>query len=181
MPIQIQNAVIEEIFREGYTTFITVVYMENRGNRQNEQRVRLVVRPRTVILDTNGRPVPPSALRVGMVIDGRISGAMTRSIPPQATAYLIRIVRREPVRDNIVTGSILEVDRSNRNFTTISNLDVSSIIRFNVANNTRIFNRFGRTVNFSQLRPGMRVRVRHSDFMTASIPPQTTALEVRIL
>ena len=36
-------------------------------------------------------------------------------------------------------------------------------------------------MGFSRLFPGLRVRVRHANFMTASIPPQTTALEVRVI
>lgn len=31
------------------------------------------------------------------------------------------------------------------------------------------------------LKPGMMVRVMHANFMTFSIPPQTTALQVQIL
>lgn len=180
MPINIQNATIEEIFSERYTTFVTVVYREGAGGRRSDQRVRLIVRPRTTILDINGRPVPTSALRVGMVINATISAAMTRSIPPQATAFFIRIVRN-PVRENIVTGSILDIDRRNRSFTTISDLDFSSVIRFTVSEDTRIFDRRGRRIQFSELRQGMRVRVRHADFMTASIPPQTAALEISVL
>lgn len=83
--------------------------------------------------------------------------------------------------DTITVGRILDVDRGNRSFTTISDRDFSSVIRFNVAEDARILDRMGRPVNFSRLSPGMRVRVRHANFMTASIPPQTTAFEVRIL
>ncbi len=180
MPENITNGTIEEIFRENYTTFVTVSYWEGQGNRRRKQRIRMLVRPRTVILDSNGRPVPISALRVGMVINATVSSAMTRSIPPQANAYSIRIVRRG-MPDNVVTGRILEIDRNNRSFTTISDLDFSSIIRFNVSDNTRFLDRAGRNTNFARLNQGMLVRVRHADFMTASIPPQTTAVEVRIL
>ena len=109
-----------------------------------------------------------------------ISSAMTRSIPPQTNAYLIEIVRRGS-QENVTVGRILDVDRNNRSFTTISDRDASSIIRFNVPENAVIFDRFGNFMNFSRLMPGMRVRVRHANFMTASIPPQTTAFEVRVL
>lgn len=40
---------------------------------------------------------------------------------------------------------------------------------------------FGRPMNFSGLVSGLRVRVRHAAFMTASIPPQTTAFEIRVV
>lgn len=181
MPVfHISNGTIEELFSERGTTYVTVTYTDRRSGRRSEQTVRLVVSSRTVILNANGAPVPPSSLRVGMVINATASSAMTRSIPPQTAAYVITIVRG-PMRDSTTVGQILNVDRRNRSFTTISDRDFSTVIQFNVPENALIFDRSGRPVNFSRLSPGMRVRVRHANFMTASIPPQTTAFEIRIL
>ncbi|MBQ8814046.1 MAG: hypothetical protein IJZ85_06110 [Lachnospiraceae bacterium] len=178
--INISNGTIREISSDRGTRLVTVTYLDGPRNRRTEQTVRLVVTQRTIILGSNGNPVPPSALRVGMIINATISSAMTRSIPPQSTAYLIRIIR-SPQQDVMTTGNILEIDRRNRSFTTISGRDVSTIIRFNVPENARILDRQGRPIRFDRLTPGMRVRVRHADFMTASIPPQTTAFEIRVL
>ena len=75
----------------------------------------------------------------------------------------------------------MDVDRQNRSFTTISDGNLSSVIRFNVADDAQILNSFGRPMNFVNLVPGLRVRVRHAAFMTMSIPPQTTAFEVRVI
>ena len=192
--INIINGVIQDISREGDTSFVTVSYRSGRGDRRGEQTVRLVVGPRTVIVNSNGLPLPLTFLREGMLINATISSAMTRSNPPQAAAYIIRVVRRPgpqpgpgprpqpgPRPENVTVGVILEVDRNNRSFTTISNRDFSTIIRFNVPNNAVILDRNGRPINFSRLTQGMRVRVRHASFMTASIPPQTTAFEIRVL
>ena len=186
--IHISNGKIEEISSEGRNTLITVVYRQGREERmeeqrnqpRNEQRVRMVIDPRTIILDSNEAFVPTNALSVGMIINAAISSAMTRSIPPQATAYLIEITRRQPM-ENTTVGRILEIDRNNRSFTTISDRDLSSVIRFQVPENAIILNRAGGTMNFSGLSAGMRVRVRHANFMTASIPPQTTAFEIQVL
>ena len=82
---------------------------------------------------------------------------------------------------NIVVGRIIDIDRQNRSFTTISDGSLSSVIRFNVPANAQIFDLFGRPTNLSRLTPGMRVRVRHASFMTASIPPQTTAFVIRMI
>lgn len=177
---RISNGRIEEITSERDTTFVTVTYMGGSMNRKREETVRLVVNARTIILNTNNIPVPVAALRPGMIIDATVSSAMTRSIPPQAAAYLIKIVRKSR-QDQITVGRITDVDRRNRSFTTISDQDISTIIRFNVPENALIFSRSGRPMNFSQLTPGLRVRVRHANFMTASIPPQTTAFEIRVL
>lgn len=174
--IHITNATIDNITREGSTRFVTVTYIDQRVR----QTVTLIVNNSTIILSENSRPVPVVTLQTGTTIDAVISSAMTRSIPPQATAFLIKIIR-QPMRDNITTGTILDVNRQNRNFTTIQNGNLSSIIRFNVPKNTVVLNRNGIPMNFSRLVPGMRIRVRHASFMTASIPPQTTAFEVRVL
>ena len=178
--IPISNGIIEEISRERGNTLVTVTHGTGPGNRRNEQTIRLVVGPRTLIVNSNGTPVPASALAVGMTINATASSAMTRSIPPQATAYLIRIVSRAP-QEAVTVGRILEADRRGRNFTTISDRDPSSIIRFNVSEDTTFLGRVGRPIDFAALTPGLRVRVRHANFMTASIPPQTTAFEVQVL
>lgn len=178
--VHITNGTIADITTERNTTFVTVTYRERTNNVNRQQTVTLIVNNTTILLDENGNSIPVSRLRVGMTINATISSAMTRSIPPQASAFLIRIVRG-PMRDNITVGRILNIDRQNRNFTVISDGNLSSIIVFNVSENTIIFDRFGRPINFSRLIPGLRVQVRHANFMTASIPPQTTAFEVRIL
>lgn len=80
----------------------------------------------------------------------------------------------------ITRGTILQVDRKNRNFTTIQGSNQNTIIQFNVPENATIINRYGRPIAFSRLKPGMHVWVRHANFMTNSIPPQTTAFEIRV-
>lgn len=176
----ISNGVIENISTENNAAFVTVVYTERVNNRTSERRVRLVVGRNTTVLDENGNMVPASALTEGMVINAVVSSAMTRSIPPQTAAFLVRIISR-PVSDSVFTGRVLEVDRQGRSFTAMRGNNPSSIIRFHVPESTMIFDRNGRRMSFSRLLPGMRVRVRHASFMTASIPPQTTAFEIRML
>lgn len=178
--INIKNGIIEDIISDNNSTLVTVNYIDRTNNRRNDQTVRLVIGNTTVILDERGNVVPARTLRTGMIIDATISSAMTRSIPPQANAFLIRIVRR-PMRDNITVGRIVNINRQNRSFTTIRDGNPSSLIQFNVPESAMIFDRLGRPMNFSGLTPGMRVRVRHAVFMTASIPPQTTAFEIRVL
>lgn len=88
---------------------------------------------------------------------------------------------RPNLPNNITIGRIISIDRQTRSFTTLSDNNISSTIRFNVPRDARIFDIFGREISFSQLFPGLRVRVRHASFMTASIPPQTTAFVIRVL
>ena len=117
--ININNGRIQEISTERGSTFVTVRYREPGDGRWNEQTVVLVVGPRTTILNQNGRRISPMALNRGMIIDATISSAMTRSIPPQATAYVIRVVRRSQA-DEFTTGRILDINRRDQSFTTIS-------------------------------------------------------------
>lgn len=179
--IRISDGRIDEITFDNFSAFITVTYDDCIScRRRNRQTVRLVVGRNTRIFNENGTAIPVTVLETGMIIDAIISSAMTRSIPPQASAFVIRIVSR-PAENNITTGRIVNVNQQNRSFTTITDRNVSSVIQFNVPPNTPIFNRAGRPVTFSRLVPGLQVRVRHASFMTASIPPQTTAFEIRIL
>ena len=178
--ISIRNGVIEDISRDRENTLVTVTYSGCQCDRRNDETVRLVVGSRTNVLNRNGEVISARDLRVGMTVNATFSSTMTRSIPPQAVAFLIRVVD-EPRQDNIVVGMIMDVDRRGRSFTTIRGRDASSVIRFNVPEDARIIGRNGREMEFSGLMPGLRVQVRHADFMTASIPPQTTAFEIRVL
>ena len=176
----ILNGTIEEISPDRGSTLVTVVYRERFQRRGEEKRIRMAVGPRTVVVNSNSTIVPSEDLRIGMKINAIVSSVMTRSVPPQAEAFFIEIVKEVPM-ENIINGRILDLDRENRSFTTISNGNFSSIIRFNVPEDAPVLDRNGRNIGFGRLLPGMRVEVRHENFMTASIPPQTTALEVKVL
>ena len=178
--IHILGGLIEEITTDDNSTLVTVAYAECPACSQRDQRVRLVVGDRTLIYDRAGNRITAQALQVGMLINAVFSSTMTRSIPPQATAYRIRIVSN-PSPENITEGRIIDIDRQNRSFTIISNANQTSVIRFIVPENAIIRDIFGRQINFSDLVAGLRVRVRHAGFMTASIPPQTTAFEVQVI
>ena len=140
----------------------------------------MVVGPGTVVVNMNGTRGVASDLSVGMIVNAILSTAATRSVPPQAEAFFVEIVRGG-TEYSMTTGRIVDIDRRERNFTTISDGNFNSIIRFNVPPNIPITNRMGRSMEFTGLVPGMRVEVRHANFMTASIPPQTTAYEVKVL
>lgn len=178
--MHLRDGMIENITSDNRHTLLTVSYTDCVECQRREQTIRLAVDRNTQILDENGNRIPSSELRVGMTINAVFSSAMTRSIPPQSAALLIQITG-SPVSSNVTIGRIVNIDKRNRNFTTISDRNLSSTIQFNVPVGARIFDVFGRPMDFSRLSPGMRVQVRHATFMTASIPPQTTAFEVRVI
>lgn len=177
---QITNGTIEEVETGRNGSFVLVSYRDCPNCGRDDQTIRLNVSDNTMIMDENRNRIPLRDLGRGMTVNAAFSNATTRSIPPQAAAYVIQIIGRA-FQEEVTVGRIVDVDRQNRSFTTISDGNLSSVIRFNVADDAQILNNFGRPMNFANLVPGLRVRVRHAAFMTMSIPPQTTAFEVRVI
>jgi len=96
----ISNGTIESIDTENNARFVTISYTERVGEREVPRTARLVVGRNTTILDENGNFVLGRTLEPGMIVNAVVSSAMTRSVPTQTAAYLIRIVSR-PRRGNI--------------------------------------------------------------------------------
>lgn len=178
--IRVFSARIEEITRDRNTTFVTISYNDCIGCARPEDMVRLVVGRNTIIHDERGRNIRASELERGMIVDASFSSVMTRSIPPQSQAFLIRVVRRN-IRNETTTGRIVEVNNRGNYIVTMNNFNPASAIRFNLSPQTVIRNSTGRRIPLSLLVPGIRVRVEHAVFMTASIPPQTTAFTIQVL
>lgn len=181
--IRVSDAVIEEVDRNGGTTFVTIVYsqcMECQRSRGSEQIVRLVISRDTVIRDERGRNIRPGELERGMVVDAAFSAAMTRSIPPQAQAFSIRVISRHNMERTTI-GRIVEVNQRENFIITAGSLNPASAIRFNLSRDTVILDASGRRIRLAMLFPGLRVRVEHANFMTASIPPQTPAFVIQII
>lgn len=175
----IRNGIIEDVSNDRGDTLVRVLYSKAH-NRGREDNIRLTIGRSTAIIDEFGNNIRPSDLAKGMTINALFSNAMTRSIPPQANAYFIQVVNR-PMSNSTTIGRIININRRENNFSTISGNNIASTIQFNVTQDTRYFDILGRPINFNELLPGFRVRVRHASFMTASIPPQTTAFEVRVI
>ncbi len=178
--IRVFSALIEDITRDRGTVFVTISYTNCAGCSTPSDTVRLVVNQSTDIYDEQGRNIRPNELERGMTIDASFSSAMTRSIPPQAQAFFIRITER-PARSVTTTGRIAEVNTRNNFIIVLTSQNPSSAIRFHILPDTVILDLFGRRTRLSALRPGFRVRVEHASFMTAGIPPQTTAFTVQII
>lgn len=178
--IRVFSAVIEDISRDRNGALVTITYNDCIGCARPQDQVRLVVNRDTVIHDERGRNVPASELQRGMIVNATFSSAMTRSIPPQAQAFSIRIIRRAD-RNQTSTGRIIEVNTRNNYIVVLRNANPASAIRFNLSPNTTILNSTGRRIRLSMLVPGLRVRVEHASFMTASLPPQTTAFVVQVI
>ncbi len=178
--IRVSNAVIQNISYDRDIAYVTIAYNECQRCNSPEKLVTLIVSSRTILLDENGNMITPEELQTGMVVHATFSSNMTRSMPPQAQAYQIRIASRPEV-GNVTIGRIINVDSRNQYFLTMSDGNPSTMIRFNVSPNTIVLDSVGRQISFSRLVPGLLVSVQHASFLTASIPPQTTAFVVQIM
>lgn len=91
--IVVRNAVITDVDILPTGSFVTISYeIIDPFNRAFIETVRLVITRDTQILNQFRQPISVWGLRVGMRVNVRFSSAMTRSIPPQAVAFRIRIV-----------------------------------------------------------------------------------------
>lgn len=176
----LRNGIINNITRDRNETLITISYSRTPSNRRTET-IRLVISRNTSIIDEFGNNISPEDLLEGMTINALFSNATTRSIPPQANAYFIQVIQRPAMPDSTTVGRIININRRGNNFTTISDNNLSSTIQFNITPSTKFFDILGRPMSFDELIPVLRVRVRHASFMTASIPPHTSAFEVRVI
>ena len=176
----VSNAIIENISFDRNSGLITISYTNCPNCQTPNQQVVVIINRNTIIQNEAGEPISFRELTTGMIINAVFSSAMTRSIPPQAQAFRIQVINRIPVYQT-TTGRIVEINPQNQTITTMSGFNPSSRIRFNLSPDTVILNQRGRAIPFSRLIPGLRVRVQHASFMTASIPPQTTAFVIQIL
>lgn len=175
------NAIIEEIFIDNRTGFVTISYgVMGEFCMVNMELVTLIVSQDTVIRDQFGQNMSLRDLREGMIVDAEFSSAMTRSIPPQSRAYRITVINQGN-NSNITEDFVLSVDTNNNFLYTGNANDIYSQMRFVINDSTRIMDRRGNRIRLRDLRPGQRVRIEHANFQTMSIPPQTTAFVVQII
>ena len=178
--IRVFSAVIEEVSRDRNATLVTISFRDCNGCAGFRGPVRLVVNQDTIVLNERGRDIRPGNLERGMTVDASFSSTMTRSIPPQSQAFYIRVTGRAN-RTETTIGRIIDMNNRQNFIMVLPGQNPASMIRFNISSETTILDLFGRRMQLSSLRPGFRVRVEHADFMTASIPPQTTAFIIQVI
>ena len=181
--MRIDNALVEEVFcYDNSVGHILISYAVRDADQVTSiQTLRLNTGRNTVILNMFGRRINACQLRKGMWINAVFSSRMTRSIPPQANAFLIIVKRNPRPQNNTTDGRIASVDPRNRFLITGNPDDINSQIRYTISDDTVILNRFGNPIPLRALRPGQMVRITDADFQTASIPPQTAAYRIQII
>lgn len=179
--LTILDATIERIFTNESTRYVMISYITvDPSFNVRKDFITLVVGPDTVILDSFGEKVPFNVLRPGLIIYADFSATMTFSIPPQARAYKIVISYKNMVFNSRM-DRILEIDVQNRFLYTGRAEDMLTQVRFAITDSTQILDRERKIIKLEDLKPGQLVRIDYATFMTASIPPQTTAFRVQLL
>ena len=182
--MRIDNALVEEVSCSSPTNrSILVSYAERRANQLvTIQTIQLNIGRNTVILNSRGQNIDVCSIREGTFVNAIFSQTMTRSIPPQANAFLVIVRQNRPMANtDVTTDRIAFIDAQNNFVYTGNPLNINSQIRFVVTRTTQITNRAGREIGIRQLRPGQLVRITHGNFQTASIPPQTNAFRIQVL
>lgn len=183
--LRIDNALVEDIFcRNNSTGNLIISYSAPEANQLiSIQTIQLNINSNTTIIDSFGRNVNLCSIQTGMWVNAIFSSRITGSLPPQSNAFII-IVKRQPQPQpmpSVTTDRIASVDTRNNFIYTGNPNNLNSQIRFVLSNSTPIKDRFGNPISIRVLRPGQMVRITHASFMTASIPPQTTAYSIQLL
>lgn len=160
--MRIDNAFVEDVVPANRSSngYLLVSYATAGANRTTSiQNLRLNITRNTVLLDSLGRQIRLSDIRKGMWVNVVFSSAMTRSIPPQSTAFLI-VARRDfqTSSSTTTTGRIAMVDPLNEILYTGNPFDVNSQTKYLLSNAT-ITDRSGRPISIRALQPGQRVRI----------------------
>ncbi len=179
--ISILDATIERIFTSENSRYITISYITaDQYSMIHKNFITLVVTPDTIILNPFGESVSVDSLRPNLFVDVDLSAAMTFSIPPQARAFKI-IVNYKNWPYNSRKARVLNADVDNRFLYTGNADNIYTQIRFAINDSTQILDNTGKKIRLEDLKPGQLVRIAYATFMTASIPPQTTAFRVQTL
>lgn len=180
--IHVDNALIEEVVANTESTGYILIYYEasDENNMTSMQEIRLNIGNNTIIIDEKGISLNIYDLHEGMRINADFSSAVTRSIPPQSSAYRI-LVLQEEASFYITTDRVVSVDTNNGLLLTGNPYDMYDQMMFNISDETMILDQNGNTIPLEAIQPGQKVRVEHAIYETLSIPPQSPAYLVQVL
>ncbi len=178
----VENALVEDVCTDSRMSgHILISYsVKDDCGKSKKTLLRLNVTRNTEIVDHRGRSLCLCEIKKGMRIDARFSSNMTRSIPPQANACEITVLKKKD-EVSVTTTRVLNADVRNGFLLTGVPCNPSQQMRFIITDATVILDKCGRPIRLCSLCAGQMVRVEHASFQTASIPPQTTAFCVQIV
>lgn len=196
--MRINNALVLDVTCSNNSTGSLLISYTEPGRNQT-QNLRLNLNRNTSVVNSLGQNMCICCIQRGMRINAVAESRMTRSIPPQANALVVSVRRnvqpspqpprppfppqppRPTPQSSVTTGRIIMIDFDNNYLITEDPRNRNNQTRFNITNATTFRNRFGMPIRFEDLQPGEMARITHANFMTFSIPPQTTAFHIQLL
>jgi hypothetical protein len=180
--LRAENAVIEEVMGTSRGSGYVLISCEefDQNNQRYINQLRLNIGKNTIIMDDSGAPLSIHDLKEGMRINAEFSAAMTRSIPPQSSAYRIVVLKELP-SVSVTTDRVVGVDPSHGFLLAGNPYDIYDQILFTISDETIILDQDENPTELEAIMPGQLVRVEHAIFQTMSIPPQTPAYHIQIL
>ncbi|MDF2888256.1 MAG: hypothetical protein K0R23_2641 [Lacrimispora sp.] len=180
--MEVQNALVEEMYTPNSRTGYLIISYADPGENDmiNIELIQLNIGWETILIDQFGEAISLCSITKGSYVNATFSTVMTRSIPPQSNAYRV-IAMVDSLSYRITTDRILLVDSDNHFVYTGNPNDESDQMRYVITSATDIVDEDGNPLTLDDLKPGKMVRIKHANFQTASIPPQTTAFVIELL
>ena len=181
--MRINTGFVEDVscFNNARGQILVSYVVRERNNITSIQDIQLNINRGTVILNSFGQRMCLCCIQAGSWVNATFSARMTRSIPPQANAFLVTVLRSPRPSSSVTIGRIIMIDFDNNFLITEDPDNSDNQMKFIITNSTSFTSRFGAPIRFSSLWPGQMVRITHANFQTPSIPPQTTAFNVQLI
>lgn len=146
----LDNAYVEEaVFYNDFSGYILVSYYVTDANQNvSLQNLRLNIGRNTAVMNSAGQCLNLSSIKEGSLVDAVFSPAMTRSIPPQSSAYLIMVSDNQGQSESVTTARITYTDAANYLIYTGDPYNPNNQTIFVVTPSTLIYDASGRQINF---------------------------------
>ncbi|MBB3128333.1 hypothetical protein FHS19_002987 [Paenibacillus rhizosphaerae] len=127
--------------------------------------VILTVDKSTAIKSLDGKTLTPTDLKAGTQIDAEFGPAMAMSFPGQAQAVRINVHANRLVKEDTIKA-VKHTDNGWQ-------VQLGDALVLNAGKETRVMTSQGESVNWEDLKAGMKVKAYYGPFEAQSLPPQS--------
>lgn len=127
--------------------------------------VILTVDKSTAIKNLDGKKLFPADLKAGTQIDAEFGPAMAMSFPGQAQAVSINVHADRAVKEDTIKA----VNHTDDGW----QVQLGDALVLNAGKETRVMTSQGESMNWEDLKAGMKVKAYYGPFETKSLPPQS--------
>ncbi|MDF2938034.1 MAG: copper amine oxidase [Paenibacillaceae bacterium] len=176
------------------TTGVVTAIRDNGGHRSvhingyGVDGIVLNIGDQTELMDADGNKLDFSALSIGMDVEVEHSMAMTMSLPPQTSAFKIKVISALAEKDVLgtwgVIGEIRESDDGDISVRVkgagLSDHSPEEVV-LRIAKDTVLQDVSGKAIDAKELTEGARVAGFYTPMLTKSLPPIGTALKMTLV